>query len=1050
MKYLKLFTLIFLLCLSVPSMAQQQITGKVTSSLNDEPLFGVAVAVKGTSRGATTGIDGNYSVLASPGDTLVFSSIEFGAAAEPVGNRTVINVILIPDIKTLSEVVVIGYGTVRKIDLTGSVSSVNADDLPITATTSIDNLLQGRAAGLNLSSVSAQPGGRLDINIRGEISPRGNNAPLYVIDGIPIIDNRAAEPGLVDGELGYYGGIDRSPLNGINPSDIESIDILKDASAAAIYGSAAANGVILITTKKGKEGKMKVEYRGSYTIQTPKKYYDLLNAREFREQHNRLTYETWLYNNDAAPYGEVDPATLTPAFAYPFTQEEIDAAGTGTDWLDVVMRNGNIHEHNLSISGGTETTKIYTSLNYYNNKAILENSDFKRYSGRINLDQKFGKRVSTQLNLTFSQINSNNAATGSNSGGVEKYNMLQAAYSFAPDREIYDSNGNFTYSYDGQLTNPAAFLIIDDKIRSNRFMANPKVEVDLFEGLKLIGTGGIDRQSANRYYYLPVDAQRSNVSNGMAQLGYNRIDNYSAESYLNYTREFSNSNLNVIAGAGYYQTLNDGFSLVGRGFFTDAFGYNNVSIASERMQNEITSYRSERTKISQFVRINYSFRDRYIITAIARRDGSSIFAENKKYGVFPGISAAWRISEEDFLSGAGFLSELKIRAGYGAAGNESVLVNNSERRYQPGWNYSIGSNVYTGVILAQEENPNLTWETDVTLNLGIDYGFLNNRITGSVDLFNKSARDLLDFQKLPSNNAIVMVAANIGSTRSVGFEAMIHSNNLVGTGFTWSTDFTLGSYKSTWLERNPEVELPEYVGEHDPIHAVYGWETNGIIQSEEDRPDYMPDAFPGNIIYVDQNEDGLLNTDDVVLIGNTDPKWSVGFGNTFGYKGFDLNIYFYGFIGRSALYGYNPGGVSSTTGSTQYSISVDPPGNVLSTIQNVWTSDNTDGIFPGVAPDMYSGDNPTINTHLPSGNQFYNVDNDFYLRDASFLRLKNITLGYTLPVHNIFNTIQSFRVFVDFQNILVLSGYEGFDPEFTDLNPYPQAFSSTFGVNLTF
>jgi TonB-linked SusC/RagA family outer membrane protein len=1050
MEHFKLLTLISLLCCFVDINAQQQISGKVTSSLDDEPLIGVTVSIKGTSRGTITNTNGIYTIPASPSDTLVFSSIEYETLLETVGNRSEIDVRLIPSIKMLSEVVVIGYGTVRKIDVTGSVSSIKTEDLPITATTSIDNLLQGRAAGLNLTSRTAQPGGGLNINIRGEISPRGNNSPLYVIDGVPIIDNRTAEPSINDDALGYYGGIDRSPLNSINPSDIESVDILKDASASAIYGSAAANGVILITTKKGKEGKMKVEYRGSYTTQTPKKYFELLNATEFREQHNRLRYETWLYNQGATPYGTVDPATITPAFVYPFTEEEIAEAGTGTDWLDVIMRNGNIQEHNLSVTGGNQTTKVYTSFNYYDNTAILKNSDFQRYTGRINLDQQLGKRISTSLKLNFSQINSNNAATGSNDGGVEKYNMLQAAYSFAPDREIYDENGNFTYSYDPQVTNPAAFLIIDDKLRSNRFLITPKIELSLMEGLKLIATGGMDHQSANRNYYLPVRAQRSNVSNGMGQLANNRIDNYSGEGYFNYTKEFVNSNLIIIAGAGYYKTLNDGFNLTGRGFFTDAFGYNNIGISSERMQNTIASYRSERTKISQFFRINYSIMDKYIFTAVGRRDGSSIFAENKKYGFFPGISVAWRMNEEDFMSQMSKLSELKLRAGYGTAGNESVLGSNSLRLYQTGWNYSIGSTVYTGAILAQEENKDLTWETDITVNVGLDFGFLSNRFTGSIDYFNKTAKDLLDYQKLPSNNPVGRVAANVGSTRSVGYEIMLRSNNIVGTGFNWSTDLTVAHYKAYWIERNPEVELASYIGKNDDIHAIYGWETDGIIQSDADRPSYQPNSFLGNIRYVDQNGDGVLNVEDVVIIGNLDPEWSLGIGNTFSYKGFDLNIYFYGFLKRSALFGYNPGGVTSTTGSTQYSIAVDPPGNVLSSIKDVWTSDNPDGIFPGVAPDMYAGDNPASNTHLPSNNLIYYISDDFYLRDASFIRLKNITLGYTLPITNILNTIQTARLFIDVQNLAVFTKYEGFDPEYNEVNPYPQALSTTFGVNITF
>jgi TonB-dependent starch-binding outer membrane protein SusC len=1050
MKKVTLVTLISLLCFAGPLFGQQQVHGRVLTSSSDESLIGVTVTVKGTQAGTVTDLNGNYSIKALPADTLVFSYLEYEKVYEVVGNREVIDVEMVPDIKTLSEVVVIGYGTVRKIDLTGSVTSVKTNDLPITATTSIDNLLQGRAAGLNLTSRTAQPGGGLSVNIRGDISPNGDNSPLYVIDGVPITDNRNAEPALNDDVLGYYGGIDRSALNTINPSDIESVDILKDASAAAIYGSDAANGVILITTKKGKEGKTHVEYRGSYTIQTPKKYFDLLDATQFRQQVNRMRYETWLFNNDAAPYGSVDPATIIPEFTYPFTQQQIDEAGTGTDWLDVVIRNGNVQEHNLSLTGGNQNTKVFTSFNYYSNKAILDKSDLKRYTGRINLDQKLGKRINTSMNLTFSQINSNNAATGSNDGGVEKYNMLQAAYSFAPDREIYDSLGNFTYSYDGQVTNPAAFLIIDDKLRTNRFSIIPKIDAKIMDNLSLIATGGMDRQTAVREYYLPVRAQRSNVTNGMAQLGNNRIDNYSAESYLNYSREFANSNLTVVAGVGYYKSLNDGFSLVGRGFFTDALGYNNVSIASEKLQNTISSYKSERTKISQFFRINYSLNDKYLVTFVGRRDGSDYFAPNKKYGFFPGISAAWKLNKEDFLSNTASVSELKLRAGYGTAGNMSVLGLNSMKIYNPGAQFTIGETPYTGVLLAQEDNPNLSWETDVTINVGLDFGFLSNRFTGSIDYFDKTAKDLLDYKYVPVENIIRRRADNIGSTRSTGFEVMVRSNNIVTSKFKWSTDLSVAKYKVFWVERNPDEVLPSYVGKNDEIHAIYGWETDGLIKSDADRPSYQPDAYLGTIRYVDQNGDGILDENDVVQIGNTDPKWSIGFGNTLTIGNFDLNFYFYGYLKRASLMGYRPGGGNSTTGSTQYSISVDPPGNVQTSILDVWTSDNLDGIYPGVAPDLYAAGNPTLNTHLPSSNQFYNVKDDFYLRDASFLRLKNVTLGYTLPFKNILNSVHSVRFYLDLQNVVVLTKYEGFDPEYSDLNPYPQAFSTTFGVNVNF
>jgi len=1044
---------IFILIFSVPYLLSQplEISGKVLDEDN-MGMPGVNVVIKGTTTGTATDVDGNYRITVPDAESILqFSYLGYLTEEITVGNQTTIDISLVPDIARLEEVVVIGYGTIPKSDLTGAVSSVRAEDLPLSTAVSIDNLLQGKAAGLNLRVYSAQPGGSVDVNIRGAISPNGNNAPLYVIDGVPLTDNSKIEREIFDDDLGYYGGIERSPLNSINPSDIESIDILKDASATAIYGSSAANGVILITTKKGTAGKARVEYRGSYTIQTPKEYFDYLNATEFMEQHNRLSYEKHLFDYRIAPYGSTPADVFTPRFS----QEEIDTAGEGTDWLDLLMRDGSIQEHNISLSGGSENTVVFASFNYHNNKAILDKSDFVRYSGRVNLDQKVSERISFKLNLNLSQINSNNVSTGSNSGGLEKYNMLQAAYEFTPTVGIYDEEGNYTYSYDRQIMNPAAFLIVKDKIRNNRIDIIPNLEIKILNDLRLNLVGGLDRQTSNRNFYLPVKAQRYNMPDGMAQLSTNRIDNLSSEAYLTYNKTFSNSNITIVAGAGYYKTQNDRFYLVGRDFFTDAFEENNVQIASNKETSRIDSYKSERTKISQFFRVNYSLMDKYILSIVGRRDGSSIFAENKKYGFFPGISGAWKVSHEDFMDNIPFISNLKLRAGYGSSGNESVLVGNSLQLYSAGLQYLIGPTYYNGVTLAQVENKDLSWETDYTLNLGVDLGLWQNRFNASFEFYNKTAKDLLDFNRLPRNNPVGRVAANVGSTRAIGYELTVVTKNIVGSEFTWSTDFNISTYKAYWIERNPEVELADYIAEDDEIRAIYGWETAGIIKSEEDRPVYMPNAFLGNVIYVDQNNDSILNIEDVVKLGNLDPKWSFGLGNTFTFKGFDLNIYLYGFLKRKALFGYAPGGPSATTGSTANKISIANPGNVRTTVKDIWSTDNPDGIYPGVATNPYSGNNPATNNHLNTAfdvysGDYYAISTDFYLRDASFIRLKNISLGYTVPTGKFIKQIASARLYVNLENLAVFTEYEGFDPEYADINPYPQAMSTTFGIDVTF
>lgn len=1048
MKNLTIIVLSLLLCFSGTLFGQQKISGKVTSVLENESLFGASILVKGTTNGVITDVNGNYTIIASADDTLIVSLVGFNEIKELVGNRVNIDFALIPDIKSLEEVVVVGYGTTRKIDLTGSVASVKTKDISISATTSVDQMLQGRAAGLTLTSVSAQPGGRLNINIRG-----GTN-PLYVIDGVPIMLNpnpnsvnpnmQTADPGIMSSNLGFSGGVDRDPLNSLNPSDIESIDILKDASAAAIYGSAAADGVILITTKKGKSGKVKVEYHGSYTAQTPKKYLQLMDAPEFMRQHNRFQKEQALISAKSGVYGSNPDPKVTPMFP----DSLIAASGQGTDWLGVLMRNGNIIEHNLSLAGGTESSAIYASVNYFGNKAILENSNFKRYTGRINFEQQIGKRIKASANVSFSQINANNASTGANQGGPEKYNMLQAAYVFSPTVPVYDSLGQYSKTFDPKITNPAAFLGINDKLRTNRFTASPNIEIKILKDLKFNMVGGMDRLTNNRSFYLPRTARNVQLPNGMAQLLTSRIDNYSGEAYLSYNHLYAKSSLSVVAGAGYYKSLNDGFGLQAVDFFTDAFTYNNVGAATDKTQSIMNSYKEERTKISQFMRINYSLMDKYLLSFVGRRDGSSIFAKNKKWAFFPGFSAAWKINQENFMKDIEAISELKLRVGYGTAGNEGYIGNNPLKLYktdEKSYPFLIGTVIYPGVGLSQVNNDNLSWETDATGGVGIDLGLFANRITASIDYFDKTKKFLLGTIDLPSNAAVGNFTTDIGSQSSKGWEFMLTTNNLVRK-FTWSTTITLSTYNLKWKDRNSQIILEPWVKEKDPVYAIYGWETDGIIKSSQDTVGYVPNMTLrptfGQIKYVDQNGDGKLDEKDVVLLADGTPKWSFGFDNKFKYKGFDLDIYIYGMLGRKVPNGYrnflSPTGIADNI----------YPYNTITDIKDVYSNDNPDGIYPGYSNsgNPYDASNPTTNV-APNNT----ITNDFWLVNGSFARIKNITLGYTLPETLLTKlNVNSVRLYIDVQNVYVFTKYKGIDPEVSDINPYPQALSTSFGLNITF
>jgi TonB-linked SusC/RagA family outer membrane protein len=988
-----------------------------------EPIIGANVSAKGTTLGTITDINGEFSLNVPEKSILIISYLGFTTQEVSIENNTVFNIVLEEDTQILNEVVVIGYGTSRKKDITGSVSSVKADELNAVSSSSINQMLQGRVTGVNTIQGSAQPGASIVINIRGAASPNGDNSPLYVIDGIPMQNNGKSDAGLLD--TSYDGG-SRDPLNSINPNDIESIEVLKDASAAAIYGASAANGVILITTKSGKEGKVKVSYQSTLTAQLMKAYPEVLNAHDFREQTNLWTREFFLYQNKMGVYGNnpIDWSGYTPVFA------DVDGYTADTKWIDEITRTGYIIDQNVSVNGGTGKTRYYFSYNFYDHAGVMKNSDMRRHTLRMNLDQEFSSHFKAGVKINYSNLKANSVSTGSHRNAD---NMVLNVPRYAPDIPVKDENGKYSLSHNKLFNNPVSFLEFQDESVTERIFIAPTFELKLIDGLTLKGQGGYDRQNNTHSFYIPVSTQNHIEPEGRAQLAYQGITNISAEAFFNYEKVIHDIHrFSGVLGAGYYQTASNYYGLSGSGFFTDAFGSDNVGIAENKDKEIISSWRNERIKLSQFLRINYSLLDKYILTFTARRDGSSYFAENNKWGIFPSVSAAWRVNEEAFMKDKTIFSDLKLRVGYGTVGNENVLGTNALSLYKSGYNYLFGKTMNTGLALTQIENPNLKWETNYTLNIGIDYEILNQRISGSIEFFHRGVKDLLDYQTLPSNNAVGRVTANIGETRSRGFEFSLQSDNLTLEAFKWNTTFNLSYFKTNWVKRNPEVALADYIGEKDELDAIYGWKTNGIITSAADIPSYMPNAAIGNVKYVD-NGDGVLDSGDVVKLGNKTPRWMAGLGNTFSYKGFDLNVYFYGAFGYKKVRGLLPDlqliGNSGVAASNTYAgIKTD-----------VYNSQTGNGWMPGVATNVYDSSNPT-------------GTNNFNLMDGSYVKLKNITLGYTLP-RDIFTGskfIQGARFFVDAQNLATFTKYEGFDPELASENPYPQAVSLSFGFNLDF
>lgn len=1020
------------------TVAQQQkknISGVVVDT-NGEPVIGANVLVKGLILGTVTDADGKFNLEVPDKSVLSVSYIGYISQEIRVGSASKYDIILKEDSKSLEEVVVIGYGTVKKSNLTGAITQIKSDDLPQTANMSLGQMMTGKAAGMQVSLSSAQPGGGVWVQIRGNAAGgAGNKGPLYVIDGYPIsTDNIEPESG------NRYNSGSKSPLNNLNPADIASIEILKDASATAIYGARAANGVVLITTKRGKEGeKPKVQYSGSVSMQKRVKQIDMLNGPDFMQETNRVLYEDWMSVNKIGPYGNVDPSTVKNPYEPKYSDKQIADAQT-TDWLGAVERNGVMTQHNLSLTGGTDKTSYYISGSYFDQQGVIKNNGIKRYSGRANFDQKLGKYIKTGVNFNLSQVNSDNVALGS--GQNEDAGVIRAAMNANPTIPIYDKEGNYMLDPDQPyLANSVSLLDISDESTVNQLLGNFYLIVTPFEGLDVKMNAGFQQEKGERNTYVPKTTLYGAKAGGEASKSLSNRSSKLFDITASYMKTFAEKHtLSAMAGYSYQHFSSNGFNAGNSRFITDAFKWNSLS-SGENTKPTVGSFGNEEVLGSVFARLNYNFDDRYLISATMRGDASSKFAKNHKWGYFPSVAVAWRMINEKFMSEQEIVSDLKWRVSLGQTGNSNI-GNNALALYETGKNYNFGDQQSIGVAQSQLANPNLKWETTTELNVGLDFGFFKNRITGSMEFFTRRISDLLDKKILMQYNPINEVMANIGAKGSKGFELGINTRNLIGE-FQWSTDFVFSLYRDRWLERNPQWKKAIYENEKDMLNSYYNYLSDGLIQPSDMNPDgtcrlpHMPNAKPGMIKYKDVNgrdgngnlvagPDGKLDDADIIYQGTKTSKFYLGFGNTFVYKGFDLNIFFYGYFGRKLE---NP----AYDWYLKRSWFLKDGVNMATAVKDRWAHDNPNGRFP----------NSMMNP--------YEKDSDFWLENANFLRCKNITLGYTLPkIKNLDKVIQNLRVYGDVQNPFVITKYSGVDPEMDGMAAYPTQLTVSFGVDITF
>ncbi|PWJ59176.1 TonB-linked SusC/RagA family outer membrane protein [Dyadobacter jejuensis] len=983
---------------------KQIISGSVTDE-SGTALPGVSILVKGTQQGTTSDVDGKYELsLDKTPVTLVFSFVGYLKEELVINNQTQQNVILRPDTKALDEIIVVGYGTQRKIETTGSIASVKAEDLNQLPVTNVAQGLQARVSGVQINQNSGAPGGNISVRIRGTNSINGNSEPLYIIDGIQISNS---------------GGInDVSPLSSINPNDIESVEVLKDASASAIYGSRAANGVVLITTKRGKAGATKVSFESYYGVQEVSKKMDVLNASQFAQLENEVFKNNYY----------TDPASL----------------GEGVNWQDLIFRKAAIQNHQLTISGGSPKTQMSLSLNYFNQDGIIINSGFKRFSYRLNLDHQVNDKlkVGTSLMGSFSDNNGINAgSTNIGDASVVTSSVLGAAIGAPPTLQPYREDGSiFPFAEQGngqyrEVINPLNYTSILQNRNSKRALINVYGDYAIAPGLNYRASFNADVTTGLNDSYSPISIiavnDRNDNSGSASKYNSNSL-NLLHESILTYAKTFAGQHSLKFTGLYAFQSQKfNSNTLNASGFPNDATQNEAMELALNRT---VSSYRSLERLDSYMGRVNYGFKERYFLDLTARMDGSSKFGANHKYGFFPAISAAWRIIEEPFLQDVSWLTDLKLRASYGITGNAGgISPYNSLATVSSGGGYNFNNAYQTAIRPSGIANPDLRWEKSAQSNFGLDISLLKNRVSVIIDLYHKRTNDLLYIKTLPLSSGYASITGNYGSLENKGFEFATNAVLIDGPlKWTVNGNFTVNRNKVLDLDGGTTDErfITNYtilkVGQ--PLGMFKTYVFDGINQTGEAiLPGY--DGRLGGHKVKDLNDDGVINSSDQTITGNPNPKFIYGFSTNLAYKNFDFAAFFAGSYGNDIL---NASRLSFENPLGQR--------NLYAGVVDRWTPDNPSNQYVS----------PLVAGRLPISN--------YPVEDGSYLRCKNLMLGYTIP--NL-KSISRLRVYVSANNLFTFTKYTGFDPGVNthagsnttigiDNLVYPQAKSILGGLQLTF
>ncbi|WP_229598458.1 TonB-dependent receptor [Runella zeae] len=979
---------------NVIEVQEQVIKGKVTDGDKGEGLPGVSVLLRGTQKGTTTNPNGEFSLAVPDANAiLVFSFVGYEPQEVVVGNRTQINISLKVDTKALDEVVVVGYGTVKRSDLTGSVTQVKSKELNAFPAANVLQTLSGRAAGVQVTQNTGAPGGGVSVRIRGTNSIQGSNEPLYVVDGFP---TSGSNPTV------------------LNNADIESMEILKDASATAIYGSRGANGVVLITTKRGKSGKTKVDFETSFTSQSLIKRLDLMNAKEYATFYNLQAT-----NDKLNPY---------------FTQAQVDAFGEGFDWQNLVFTKAPMKTTSLNISGGNDKTQFSVSGSFFGQDGIIKGSDYKRYSLRTNLSHKISEKFSVTLSSTLSRLKTDRRDS---EGGSRGNSMISAAISAPPTLTPYNDNGTYrvlaiAYPFVAtDIINPLNFINEQtNRIKANRVLTNAALIYNPIPEITIKISGGIENADDRTDNYTTTNFFNSP---GRASVSTTQQTSLLNENTISYSKVFGQvHSVSAVAGFTYQDFVNTSLSASGNGFLSDII--ETSGLGSAITPGIPNSGYSKSVLLSYLGRVNYTFKDKYLATVSMRRDGSSRYSEGNKWGYFPSGALAWRISNEDFLKSNTFISDLKLRASWGLTGSQAISPYATLNQLSS-FRTVFDDAMYTTFSPGTRLPGNLKWETTEQKDIGIDFGMLNNRLILTADYYIKNTRDLLNTVSLPSSLGFTSTIQNVGEVQNKGFELGVDSRLFTGS-FKWDVNANIS------FNRNKVVKL--YGGDD-----ILGGNVNVVVINDvtsilrEGRPigqfwGYVEDGYTdqGRINFKDLDGNGSITQNDKTYIGDPNPNFIYGLNSNMSYKNFDLSFFVQGVQGNDLF------NVSSIVNTIDYGFGLNMPKEVL---YNHWTPTNTNAKYP-----------------IISRNTATRVSNRF-IEDGSYLRLRTIQLAYNLPMEKLgVKWIRNLQVYGSGQNLLTLTKYSWWDPEVNsrggsnstmqgiDHNSYPTAKSWTIGLRAGF